>query len=93
MFGIGWSECVVIIIVAAIFIGPKELPRVLYSGGKFFRKIKTFTADIQSSIDKIMHEEELNDIIRTANAAGGEDLQKNIDAEAERQKFKPGAGG
>jgi sec-independent protein translocase protein TatB len=92
MFGIGWSECVVIIIVAAIFIGPKELPRVLYGAGKFFRKIKVFTADIQASVDKIMHEEELNEIIRAANTAGGEELQRNIDAQLEREKTKPGAG-
>lgn len=79
MFGIGWSEMLVVLAVAVIVIGPADMPRVLYSAGKIFRKIKIFTGDIQSSLDRIMHEEELAEIVREANKPGGENLQFQID--------------
>ena len=35
MFDIGWSELLVIAIVAIVVVGPKELPRVLRSFGRY----------------------------------------------------------
>lgn len=90
MFGIGWSEMLLIVAVAVVVIGPKDLPRVLYAAGKFARKIKIFTSDIQRSLDGILRDEELDDITRTANKPGGENLQFEIDRqlaeEEERRK-------
>ena len=88
MFGISWSELLVILVLALLVIGPKDLPRVLYTAGKFVRKIKSFTGDIQSSLDRIMHEEELADIAREANKAGGDNLQFELDKQVEREAAK-----
>ena len=88
MFGIGWSEMLVILAVAVMVIGPKDLPRVLYSAGKVFRKIRVFTADIQRSIDGILHEEEINEITREANKPGGDNLQFEIDRQVEAERLK-----
>lgn len=68
-----------ILLVAAVVIGPKDMPRALHSAGKLFRKFKMFTGDIQKSLDRIMHEEELNDIMREANKPGGDNLQFEIE--------------
>ena len=81
MFGIGMPEFLVIMIVAIIVIGPKDFPRFLYHLGKIFRKFKLLTADIQKSLNQIIEEEELDNITRTANQAGGEGLQANIEAQ------------
>jgi sec-independent protein translocase protein TatB len=72
----------VVLAIAVMVIGPKELPRALYAAGKTFRKIKVFTGDIQASLDKILHDEELDEITRTANSAGGD----NLDFQIEQQK-------
>ena len=97
MFGIGWSELLVILAIALLVIGPKDLPRVLYAAGKFIRKIKNFTGDIQSSLDHIMREEELADITRQANQAGGDNLQfeldKQVEMEAARKRVAAEAAG
>lgn len=97
MFGIGWSELLVILAIALLVIGPKDLPRVLYTAGKFIRKIKSFTGDIQSSLDHIMREEELADITRQANQAGGDNLQfeldKQVEMEAARKRVAAEAAG
>lgn len=81
---------VVVAAVAVVVIGPKDLPKVLYMAGKFVRKVKVFTGDMQASLDKIIHEEELNEITREANKVGGENLQFEIDkqlAEEERRNI------
>lgn len=90
MFDVGWSEMLLVVAVAVVVIGPKDLPRALYAAGKFVRKIRIFTGDIQRSLDKIIHEEELNEITREANKAGGESLQFEIEkqlAEEERRNI------
>lgn len=79
MFDVGWSEMLLIVAVAIVVIGPKDLPRALYTAGKFIRKIKIFTGDIQKSIDGLMRDEELNEITREANKIGGPNLQFEID--------------
>ena len=82
----------VILAVALVLIGPKDLPRVLYGAGKLLRNVKRFTGDVQKSIDDIMREEELNDIIRDANRPGGDNLQFEIDRQYQiEQARKTGA--
>lgn len=41
MFGLGWEEFFILIIIAVIFIGPKELPAVVRSLSKFLRELKS----------------------------------------------------
>ncbi len=92
MFGIAWAEMLVILAVALVLIGPKDLPRVLYGAGKILRNVRRFTGDVQKSIDDIMREEELNDIIRDANRPGGDNLQFEIDRQFQiEQARKTGA--
>jgi sec-independent protein translocase protein TatB len=79
LFGIGWPEFLVIMAVAVVVIGPEDLPRALHAVGKLARKFKRITGDLQKSIDDVLHEEELNEIIRDANKPGGENLQLEIE--------------
>ncbi|MEZ0259429.1 MAG: Sec-independent protein translocase protein TatB [Alphaproteobacteria bacterium] len=88
MFDISWSEMLVVLVVAVVAIGPKDLPRVLYSFGKFTRKIKIFTADVQKSVDKIIHDEELEEITREANKIGGENLQMEIERQLQEEELR-----
>lgn len=88
MFGIGLPEFVVILAVAVVVIGPKDLPRALYAFGKFVRKIKLMTSDIQKSLDVVMEEGELDEITRQANKPGGENLQFEIERQIVEEKSK-----
>ncbi|HEY3030120.1 MAG TPA: Sec-independent protein translocase protein TatB, partial [Bradyrhizobium sp.] len=47
MFDIGWSELVVIAVVALIAIGPKELPGVLRLVGQWMGKARKMAAEFQ----------------------------------------------
>jgi sec-independent protein translocase protein TatB len=59
MFDIGWSELLIIGIVALIVIGPKELPVVLRTVGQWMTKIRRMAAEFQSQFHEAMREAEL----------------------------------
>lgn len=67
MFDIGWSEMLVIAVVAFIVIGPKELPTVLRTVASLASKARAAGRVFQQQLDEVMRE---------ANAA---DLRKQVD--------------
>ena len=85
MFGIGLPEFLIILVVAVVVIGPKDLPRALYSAGKLVRKFRVLTGDIQKSLDHIMQEGELDDIVQQANKPGGENMQQEIERQLQAE--------
>jgi len=62
MFDIGWSELMVIAVVALIAIGPKELPGVLRSVGQWIAKARKMAAEFQGQFQEAMREAEMADI-------------------------------
>lgn len=62
MFDIGWSELLVIAIVAIVVVGPKELPRVLRSFGHYAGKLRRTAAEFRRQFDEAMAESELDDL-------------------------------
>ena len=62
MFDIGWSELVVIAVVALIAIGPKELPGVLRMVGQWIGKARKMAAEFQGQFQEAMREAEMADI-------------------------------
>jgi sec-independent protein translocase protein TatB len=62
MFDIGWSELVVIGIVALIAIGPKELPTALRTFGNWMGKVRRMAAEFQNQFQEAMREAEMADI-------------------------------
>ena len=71
MFDIGWSELVVIAVVALIAIGPKELPGVLRMVGQWLGKARRMASDFQGQFNEAMREAEMADIKKTFDDAAG----------------------
>jgi sec-independent protein translocase protein TatB len=62
MFDIGWTELVVIGVVALIAIGPKELPGVLRTVGQWMGKVRRMAAEFQGQFQEAMREAEMADL-------------------------------
>ena len=62
MFDIGWSELVVIGVVALIAIGPKELPGVLRTVGQYMGKVRRMASEFQGQFTEAMREAEMADL-------------------------------
>jgi len=54
MFGIGWSELVVVFCIAIIFIRPKDLPKVFRKVGKLYGQVKKIYAEITATKDQFV---------------------------------------
>ena len=67
MFDIGWSELLVIGVVALIAIGPKELPGVLRSVGHWMGKIRSMASEFQGQFQEAMREAEMADLKKHAD--------------------------
>ena len=48
---IGWSELLVIVILAVLIIGPKDMPVVLKKIASSVKKIKSYISNIQDDIE------------------------------------------
>ena len=62
MFGIDSPELLVIAIVALIVIGPKELPGMLRSWGKWMAKARGMAAEFRGHVDEMVRQSELDDV-------------------------------
>jgi sec-independent protein translocase protein TatB len=62
MFDTGWSEFVLIAVVALIAIGPKELPGVLRMVGQWMGKARKMAAEFQGQFQEAMREAEMADL-------------------------------
>ncbi len=50
MFGLGFSEIIVVCIIALIFIGPKQLPEVAKAIARFLNELKRASEEVSKSI-------------------------------------------
>ncbi len=62
MFDIGFSELIVIAIVALVVIGPERLPKVARTAGHLLGRLQRYVNDVKSDISREMQLEELKKI-------------------------------
>jgi sec-independent protein translocase protein TatB len=72
MFDIGYTELLVIAIVALVVIGPKDLPRVMRTVGHWVGRARGMARHFRTGLDTMMREAEL------------EEMEKKWKAENER---------
>lgn len=83
LFDIGWTEMLLIGVVALVVIGPKDLPRAMRTAGFWMRKARTLSREFQSSIDQMIREAELEEVQKELKKATefdiGKELQNTVD--------------
>ena len=62
MFGVDSSEFLLLLLVALVVIGPKDLPRVLRVVGKWVGKARSVAAQFRSGFDDMVRESELAEL-------------------------------
>ena len=72
MFDIAWSEMLVIVLVAVLVIGPKDIPKIMYQCGRFLRRLQYMRFAMTQQFDEIL---KVGDI---------EELRKGVNFEAPR---------
>ena len=62
MFGIGWTELLIIAIVAIVVVGPKDLPRLMRTFGHYAGKLRRMANEFKQQVDEAMREAELVEV-------------------------------
>ena len=61
MFGIGFTEILLISIIAILFLGPDKLPETMVQIAKFIKSVKKTVGDAKSSLEEEMKIADLKD--------------------------------
>lgn len=76
MFGIDSPELLVIAVVALVVIGPKELPALLRTWGKWMSQMRGMASEFRGHVDEMVRQSELDEVKKQLEGtAGGLDLQ------------------
>lgn len=62
MFDIGSAELLLIVIVAVIVIGPKDLPLALRTAGRWIGKIRKVSGHFRAGLDTMIREAEMEEM-------------------------------
>ena len=86
MFDITSSKLLILGIVALLVIGPKDLPALLRTIGKYMGIIKRQAAEFRAQFDEAMRESELADLKKDVESLGREAEQSMRAAEQSMEK-------
>lgn len=87
MLDIGWSELLVIAVVAIIVVGPKDLPRLLRTVGGIIRKVRATASDFRAQFDEVIEQSEVKELKKTVDDMTG--LTSNPDYDPPYPDFDP----
>ncbi|MEM7191934.1 MAG: Sec-independent protein translocase protein TatB [Pseudomonadota bacterium] len=62
MLDIGWSELLLVAIVAIIVVGPKDLPKLMRTIGIYAGKVRRMAADFQRQFNEVVAESEADEV-------------------------------
>lgn len=68
MLEVGWTEMLVIAIVMIVVVGPKDLPGMLRTFGRFAAKARGMAGDFQRQFNDALKEAELDDVKKSVDA-------------------------
>jgi sec-independent protein translocase protein TatB len=80
MFDIGFSELLVIGVVALVVIGPEKLPRVARTIGHLAGRLQRYVSDVKADINREIEFEELRKM-RDAMQQSASEMQSSVNAE------------
>lgn len=64
MFDVGATELLLIVIVAVIVIGPKDMPLALRTAGRWIGKMRRMSAHFRAGFDAMVREAEMEEMER-----------------------------
>lgn len=78
MLDIGWTEIAVIVVIAIVVIGPKDLPKAMRTVAQMIGKVKAMMREFQNNIDDMIKETELEEVKNQISAVRNMNLENKI---------------
>jgi sec-independent protein translocase protein TatB len=62
MFDLSWSHILIVLVVALVVIGPKDLPRAARVAGRWVGKARAMAGEFRKSFDEMARQSELDEL-------------------------------
>ena len=72
MFDIGWQELIILMLIALIVVGPKDLPRIVKTAGQWMGKARGYARDFQRTIEEAADATEIDAVKKEIDEANRE---------------------
>ncbi|KAF0115329.1 MAG: tatB [Rhodospirillaceae bacterium] len=79
MFDFSMAEVLVVAVVALVTIGPRDLPRALYTLGRWVGKARALAGEFHRHVDEMVREAELEEFRRKAEELNRKNLAQVLE--------------
>jgi sec-independent protein translocase protein TatB len=88
MLDLAWTEIALILVVALVVIGPKDLPHAIKGIAEFIRKARRMAGEFQVHVDEMMRETKLDEVKRQIDEVrhGAYDMKRQFEEEIDPNK-------
>lgn len=83
MLDLGWPELGLIVVLAVLILGPKELPTAMRTVAKWVKRIRGMAREFQGHLDDVVREAELQEVRDGLKKAKNMDLGREIEKEVD----------
>jgi sec-independent protein translocase protein TatB len=90
---IGWSEMLLLAVVAIVVVGPKELPHLMRVVGHWMGKARAASREFQQAFDDLARESELEEMRRKMDSLRNQSLFSEFEDDGCPAEAPPAAGG
>ena len=94
MLDIGWTEILIIAVVALFVVGPKDIPKALRTVGIWVGKLRHLSREFQTTVEDAVRDTELDEVkkqIESAKTGFTKELNESIDPKGELTGVLSGA--
>jgi sec-independent protein translocase protein TatB len=78
MFDLSWSHIAILVVVALLVLGPKELPNAIRTGAQLLRTGRKLAGEFRSGMDELLREAELEETRQAITQAMSEGVEKTL---------------
>jgi len=79
MFDLAWSEIALIVVVAVIFIGPKDLPVAIKAVTETIKKARRMAGEFQTHVDEMVRDADLHEVRDSFNQIRNFDFKGSVE--------------
>jgi sec-independent protein translocase protein TatB len=78
MLDLGWTEILMIGVIAVVVIGPKDLPKAMHAMAQWMRKLRGMARDFQGQVDDMVKGTELEEVKKAAQGLNRYSVKRQI---------------